>query len=325
MARSSFNRDWSVAPNVSVFAEITGGSTLAEAVTLPHDAMLAQPRRADGEGGSSTGYFEGGAVSYRKEFDAPSEWADRVIELEFDGVYRDAMVYLNGALVGQRPNGYSPFRVRLDPALKYGQRNLLRVDARAHRDSRWYSGLGIYRDVWLNDLPLTHLVPGGVGVTTPDVDDERAVTEVSVEIANETRSPSTREIRVGIVDAEGTEVASGETVITVRPGEAAVARLRLYVPDPQRWSTDAPTLYNVATTLRHGAHTDDEAAVTLGIRTLQLDPTHGLRINGVATNLRGACVHHDNGILGAVSVAEAEERRVRILKSAGFNAIRIVP
>ena len=322
MARSSFNLDWSVAPNVSVFSEITGGSTSAEAVTLPHDAMLSRPRRADAEGGSSTGYFEGGAVSYRKEFDAPAEWADRVIELEFDGVYRDAMVYLNGVLVGQRPNGYSPFRVRLDSALKYGQRNRLRVDARAHRDSRWYSGLGIYRDVWLHELPLTHIVPGGVCVTTPDVDDERAVVELAVEVANERRSPSTRDLRVDVVDAAGAQVTSGEATVTIRPGETAVARLRLYVSGPQRWSTDSPTLYELSATLRHGEETDDEVAVAFGIRTLQLDPQHGLRINGVATDLRGACVHHDNGILGAASIAEAEERRVRILKSAGFNAIR---
>jgi beta-galactosidase len=322
MSRSSFNLDWSVAPNVSVFSEITGGSTSAEAVTLPHDAMLSQPRRAEAEGGSATGYFEGGAVSYRKEFNAPAEWADRVIELEFDGVYRDAMVYLNGVLVGQRPNGYSPFRVRLDSALKYGQRNRLRVDARAHRDSRWYSGLGIYRDVWLHELPLTHIVPGGVCVTTPDVDDERAVVEVAVEVANERRAPSTRDLRVGILDAAGAEVASGEATVTVRPGETAVARLRLYVTGPQRWSTDSPTLYELSATLRRGEETDDEVALAFGIRTLQLDPQHGLRINGVATDLRGACVHHDNGILGAVSIAEAEDRRVRILKSAGFNAIR---
>ena len=113
MSVSRFNTRWQVAPNVSVFSEITGGSTSAVDVTLPHDAMLALPRRADAASGSSSGYFEGGAVTYRKEFEAPDAWRERVIELEFQGVYRDAMVYLNGILIGQRPNGYSPFRVPL--------------------------------------------------------------------------------------------------------------------------------------------------------------------------------------------------------------------
>jgi len=322
MTRSEFNHDWTVAPNVSVFSEITGGSTSAVAVTLPHDAMLALPRRPSAEGGSSTGYFEGGAVTYRKEFDVTEDWADRVIELEFEGVYRDAMVYLNGVLIGQRPNGYSPFRVRLDQALRPGRRNRLRVDARAYRDSRWYSGLGIYRNVWIHNLPLTHIVPGGVSITTPDIDDERAVVEVSVEIANQHRTAITRQLQAVVLNPTGLEITSGETFITVRANETATARIRLYVEGAERWSVDSPNLYSLSTTLRHEGVIDDETTSTFGIRTLQLDPQHGLRINGVTTKLRGACVHHDNGVLGAVSIPEAEERRIRILKSAGFNAIR---
>ncbi|KQP56013.1 glycoside hydrolase family 2 TIM barrel-domain containing protein [Agreia sp. Leaf283] len=322
MTRTNFDGDWTVGPNVSVFSEITGGSTSSVAVTLPHDAMLALPRRADAEGGSSTGYFEGGAVTYRKEFDAPESWADRVIELEFEGVYRDAMVYLNGVLIGQRPNGYSPFRVRLDQALKPGQLNRLRVDARAYRDSRWYSGLGIYRSVWLHDLSLTHIVPGGVSITTPDIDDERAVVELSAQIANQDRVPSIRQMHAVVLDPAGNEVATGDTVITVRANETATARIRMYVENAERWSLDAPNLYTLAATLHNADAIDDESTSTFGIRTLQLDPRRGLRINGVETKLRGACVHHDNGVLGAVSIPEAEERRIRILKSAGFNAIR---
>ncbi|MFH8249019.1 glycoside hydrolase family 2 TIM barrel-domain containing protein [Microbacterium sp. B2969] len=322
MTVSNFNDGWRVGPNVSVFTEITGGATSAIEVTLPHDAMLALPRHAGAASGPSSGYFEGGAVSYRKEFDAPAEWADRVVELEFQGVYRDAMVYLNGILVGQRPNGYSPFRVRLDAALRHGETNRLRVDARAHRDSRWYSGLGIYRDVILHDLPVTHIVPDGIRVTTPDVDADRAVVEIAVEVANAGRSASTRELRARIVDASGIEVAAGETPVTTRPGETATARLRLYVRAPELWSVPSPVLYRATVELSDDDDVQDESIVPFGIRTLQLDPQHGLRINGVVTKLRGACIHHDNGVLGAVSVPEAEERRIRILKGAGFNAIR---
>lgn len=322
MSVSKFNTGWLVAPNVSVFSEITGGSTSAVEVTLPHDAMLALSRHPDAASGPSTAYFEGGAVSYRKEFEAPEAWRDRVIELEFQGVYRDAMVYLNGVLIGQRPNGYSPFRVRLDSALRYGETNRLRVDARAYLDSRWYSGLGIYRDVLLHDLPVTHLVPGGIRVTTPDVDDERAVVEVAAEVSNPARLASTRGLRVRVVDPAGVEVASGESIVTTRSGETSIARLRLYVTEPRRWSVESPVLYEVVTELLDDDEVQDAATIALGIRTLQLDPHRGLRINGVTTKLRGACIHHDNGVIGAVSVPEAEERRIRILKSAGFNAIR---
>ncbi len=323
MTRTSFNEAWAVGPNVSVFSEITGGATTAESVTLPHDAMLTLPRNADADSGPSTGYFAGGAVSYRKEFDAPLEWGDRVVELEFEGVYRDAMIYLNGVLVGQRPNGYSPFTVRLDPALRLGETNRIRVDARAHRDSRWYSGLGIYRDVWLHVSPLVHVPVDGVAVTTPDVDEEQAVVAIAVEVTNAGRLPATRTVDVCVRDPDGAEVARGETVITVRGAETAVARVRLYVDDPQLWSPDTPHLYTTRVTMGSERDESDSRSVRFGIRTLQLDPRHGLRINGMTTKLRGACIHHDNGVLGAVAVAEAELRRVRTLKAAGFNAIRM--
>lgn len=322
MTRIAFNDGWTVGPNVSVFSEITGGATTVEAVTLPHDAMLSLPRSAQAAGGSSTAYFEGGAVTYRKAFTAPEEWRERVIELEFHGVYRDAMVYLNGVLIGQRPNGYSAFRARLDEALRYGAENRLRVDARAHRDSRWYSGLGIYRGVDLLDMPLTHLDPSGVRLITPDIDEARAVVEARTTVVQEGRHPETVQVRTRVLDQTGAEVAVTGSPVTVRAGRSAVSVQRLYIPAPTLWSPDSPALYRVETELLSGDEVVDTAVNPLGIRRLQLDPTHGLRINGEVVKLRGACVHHDNGVLGAVSVADTEYRRVRILKEAGFNAIR---
>lgn len=321
MARTAFHDGWTVGPNVSVFAEITGGATSVEPVTLPHDAMLDLPRSANSPSGPSTGYFEGGAVSYRKTFTAPEKWRERIVELEFHGVYRDAMVYLNGVLIGQRPYGYSAFRVRLDPALRYGTANVIRVDARAHRDSRWYSGLGIYRGVELLDLPLVHIAPNSLRATTPDIDSERAVVEVSSRIANESLGTASPVLRTRLLNGSGTIVSSEESVVTVRKGDDATARHRMYISNPALWSVDSPSLYSVEAELIHGEHTD-EVIIPLGIRSLQLDPKNGLRINGESVKLRGACIHHDNGILGAVSVPEAEDRRVRILKGAGFNAIR---
>ena len=321
MTRAPFHDGWTVGPNVSVFSEITGGATTVEPVSLPHDAMLDMPRSAASPNGPSTGYFDGGAVSYRKTFVAPSEWRERIIELEFHGVYRDAMVYLNGVLVGQRPYGYSAFRVRLDPALNYGGENRIRVDARAYRDSRWYSGLGIHRGIDLLDLPLVHLMPHSLRAATPDVDDERAVVAIAARIANESLGTATPTLRTRIVDELGNTVASDDIVVTVRKGQSATARQRMYIERPSLWSVETPALYRVEAELIHAGSTHAEI-IPLGVRTLRLDPQHGLRVNGEEVKLRGACIHHDNGILGAISVPEAEERRIRILKESGFNAIR---
>lgn len=322
MSRVLFNDGWTVAPYVSPFEELSGGASNARAVTLPHDAMRTLARDPAAPAGASSAYFPSGAVTYRKTFVAPPEWRSAVVELEFGGVYRDAMIYLNGVLIGQRPNGYVPFRVRLNDALRYGAENLIRVDARAHQDSRWYSGLGIYRDVHLHVLPATHLRPGGVCITTPDIDDNLAVVEVSIDIVNDARSTEHRRVRTTISRPDGTVVTSEWSTLTLRRNSAETARQRLFVPAPQRWGVEHPRLYDATVELVDGELFSDRNTVRFGIRQLQLDPVHGLRINGEAVLLRGACIHHDNGILGAVSVPEAETRRVQTLKDAGFNAIR---
>lgn len=322
MTRTAFNRDWTVAPNVSVFAELSGGAARARSVTLPHDGMLELTRSACSPNGPSTGYFDSGAISYRKAFTAPEEWRSRRILLEFGGVYRDAMVYLNGILVGQRPNGYVPFRVSLDEGLRYGEENRLRVDARAHRDSRWYSGLGIHRDVTLLDLPLVHLTPGRVRITTPDIEDARAVVEVAADVSHGGIHTALPELRIRIVDPGGRQVASGSQPVSITRGRTVTARRRLYIAEPELWRVDSPSLYTAHVELIDDGEVADAVSESFGMRKLQLDPQQGLRINGEIVKLRGACIHHDNGILGAVSLPEAEERRIRILKSAGFNAIR---
>ena len=322
MSRALFNDGWTVGPNVSVFSEITGGASDVTAVLLPHDAMLSLPRSPHAPSGPSSGYFPGGAVIYRKTFVAPVEWRSRIVELEFKGVYRDAAVFLNGVLVAQRPNGYAPFRARLDDALRYGEENRLRVEARAHHDSRWYSGLGIHRDVERLDMPFAHLEPNGTRITTPDIDEDRAVVSVASDLTNDGVRPTTVTVRTRILDEGGAEVAIQSSPVTLRPHTTMTAVHRLYVRAPELWSPESPSIYDLEIQVVEHDEVIDSALQPFGIRRLQLDPIHGLRLNGVPTKLRGACIHHDNGILGSVSVAEAEFRRVSILKSAGFNAIR---
>ncbi|MEU1515126.1 glycoside hydrolase family 2 TIM barrel-domain containing protein [Streptomyces sp. NPDC005811] len=322
MIRTSFNDGWQVRPKVNPFSELSGQAVPFIPVTLPHDAMIGQPRTAPG--GDVTldraagAYFPGGVFEYRKVFAVPEEYRGKRVFLEFEGVHRDATVYINGDYAGQRPYGYSHFHIDADRFLRFGQDNEIRVEARAHRDSRWYTGAGIYRDTWLLVGEAVRIVPDGLRVTTPDIDGSRAVVEVVTLVANDSIEVRTFPVVTEIRDASGGVVASDVSRVTVLPGEPATVRQRLYVPSPGLWSPETPTLYSCRVVLGDV----DEETVSFGIRSLQLDPEHGLRINGETVKLRGSCVHHDNGVLGAATYGRAEERRVRILKEAGFNAIR---
>lgn len=297
------------------------GEDPTEEVTVPHDAVVSTVRRDDPEL-RATGYFAGGAWEYTRVFDAPEEWRERTVLLEFEAVYRSASIYVNGDLVGHRPAGYTTFSVCLDGYLRYGAENTIRVEARAHRDSRWYSGGGLIRPVWLVVADTVHIALDGVTVTTPDIDDEYAMIEIDTTLENGDRLPSTCRLRTRILDPEGLEVATDEIPVTILPGEDAIAHQRLLISRPQRWSLESPALYRVESTLLAGEQIRDTASTTFGIRHLTLDAVRGLRINGATVKLRGACVHHDNGIIGAMTIDRAEHRRVEILKAAGFNAIR---
>ena len=192
--------------------------------------------------GGATGYFPGGVWEYRRSFRVPEDYSAKRVVLEFEGVYRDAMVYLNGDLAAHWAYGYSGFAVRADPFLRYGADNVIRVEARAHQDSRWYSGAGLYRGVNLLVGSLVHIALDGVRVVTRDVDAARAVAEVATTIENEGIAPSTLEVLTEVRDGEGTVVAVDQSRVTVLPGEPAVLRQRLYVRTPALWSPNTPSL-----------------------------------------------------------------------------------
>jgi beta-galactosidase len=198
----------------------------------------------------------------------------------------------------------------------------VKVEARAHDDSRWYSGGGIYRSVWLLQGERVHLVPGGLQVVTPEIDDDVATVAVTAEVRNQSTTSSSAVLRLEVLDADGVVVAGAEAPVTTVPGDVLTARQRLSVRAPHRWGPDDPYLYRCRAMLRDGDRLLDEEWTTFGIRSLTADPVRGLRLNDEPVLLRGACVHHDNGPLGAATIRRAEERRVELLKEAGFNAIR---
>ncbi|MFF1830701.1 glycoside hydrolase family 2 TIM barrel-domain containing protein [Paenarthrobacter sp. NPDC058040] len=326
MIRRSFNDNWTVAPKKTPFDSFTGGADALPVtplpVTLPHDAVRDLQRSPDHPGGSHTGYFPGGYFRYEKVFDVPAEHREKVVAVEFEGVYRDAMVYINGDLAAQRPNGYAGFVVDANPYLRFGQPNTIAVECRSHQDSRWYTGAGIYRDTHLAVSDPIHIPLDGVQVSTEYVEGLRAVLAVAVLVTNETRATRTVRVETTVTDADGAVVAAGSSPITLLPNTSGVARFRLNVDEARLWSTELPNLYANHSAVRDGDVQLDEDRTVFGIREVRVDAVGGLRINGEQVKLRGACVHHDNGPLGSAAIARAEERRIEILKASGFNAIR---
>ena len=244
--------------------------------------------------------------------------------VEFEGVYRDAVVWVNGSFAGHHPYGYTGFALAIDHLVRHGEENEIRVDVTAQEDARWYSGAGIYRNVKLVVGEPVHLALDSLWVTTPEIDDELAV------VAGD---GGRRERRRGDApdvggDRDRRRPRCGRRFRGVAVDELPAAsrrrvRQRLVVPDPRRWSLDAPTLYTCRVVVRDGDGVEiDRDETTFGIRSLQVDAARGLRINGEVVNLRGACIHHDNGVIGAATVERADERRIEILKASGFNAIR---
>ena len=320
MHRKAFNTGWETRPKANFFAEMVGGAPSWQPVTLPHDATIGQQR--DAANGPASGYFPGGVYEYRKTFPVPADYRDKHVELEFEGVYRGATVFVNGNLIGQWAAGYSGFTLPLNDHLRFDADNEIRVECRSHKDSRWYAGAGIHRPVYLNVAALTRIPIGGVRVTTLDLDDDLAVVEVVAAVQNSGRDLATLHLRTELRDGEGNVVATDATPVTVPGADSVISRQRLVISNPSKWSLDSPSLYSAFLSVIAGESTVDESQVTFGVRTLQLDPQRGLRINGEPVKLRGACIHSDNGVIGSAAIARADERRVQLLKSAGFNALR---
>ena len=312
-----FNTGWTYRRREGLFG---GKAADYQPVDLPHDAMLGAGRDPDGD--PLVAHYRSGAYEYEKILEVPAAWADRTVVVRFEGVYRDAGVFLNGEPVAQRPYGYSEFAVRLDDHLNVGEANVLRVECRNGRDTRWYSGAGIYRDVTLFVADPIHVALDGVRVSTPDVDDELAIVDVAVHVQNDTARRATVVAVAEITGPDGETVTEERQPVTIDRIATATATLRLLVPSPRRWRVDDPQLYSCAVRLIRAGDEIDVASTPFGIRTLAVDARRGLRINGETVKLRGACIHHDNGVVGAATFAAAEERRIVRLKEAGFNAVR---
>ena len=323
MNKLLFNTGWTVRPGVpNPFGVIFGSEPEAKPVTLPQDAMILEQRRPDAPSGNQTGYYPVKSYTYEKRFFAPVEWKQKQNTLEFEGVMAQVMVFLNGELIAANHYGYSQFYAELNSRLRYGEENVLQVIARsAENGSRWYPGAGIYRDVWLHQGELIHVPPEVVRLTTAELEDDYSLVLADVSVRNSGLEAKKLRLRVTLTAPDGRETWA-ENVVSILQTETVQAHLRLVVDDPDLWSPEHPALYAWTAELFDGDTILDRADGSFGIRKLSLDARHGLRINGVETKLRGACIHHDNGVIGATTLPDAEEFRMHQLKAAGFNAIR---
>lgn len=328
MTKQKLNENWTVFDSTvsPMMARLRGNDGSIKKVNLPYDAMIHEKRREDVPGGAQSGFYPGGYYYFIKNLFVPEDWKCRKAVLEFEGVYRNAKVYINGEYAGGYPNGYSNFYIKLDDFLRYGVDNEIKVcvENSSQPSSRWYTGSGIYRNVNLILGNLLHIGTNGVKIRTPEADSKSAVVLTDVTLVNEELHLKKVLVHTSVTDKNGTEAACDKTEVTVYGNSEITIRQRMHIEAPFLWSCDTPDLYTCLVRVEDaaaGQETDTEA-VDFGIRTLQLDAVNGLRINGSETKLRGSCIHHDNGVLGAATLEDAEERRCRQLKEAGFNCIR---
>jgi beta-galactosidase len=293
-------------------------------VNLPHDwSIEGQPDR-NNPTDSGGGFFPAGVGWYRKTFRAPAGWKGKRVSVEFDGVYRDATIYLNGRKLGNHPYGYTSFQFDLTPDLNISGSNVLavRVDNSAQPNSRWYSGSGIYRHVRVVATGPAHVAHWGVFVTTQEASSRAAKVAVRARVANESASQADLTVQTTLTDRAGKTVGRAELVMEVAATSESEATQEIAVPAPALWSPESPSLYRAVTRVLRAGRVVDEVVTPFGIRSLTWSAEHGLLLNGKSIKLTGGSVHHDNGPLGSAAFDRAEERRVELLKAAGHNAVR---
>lgn len=279
------------------------------------------PRESTGQ--DKTGYVLGGVGWYRKHFRLTE--ADKRVAISFDGVYMNADVWINGHHLGFHPYGYTGFEYDLAPYLRpTGAENVVAVRVRNNgKNSRWYSGSGIYRHVWLTVTDLVHFPTDGVFVTTPKVSAEKAVVKIAAEVHNETDAAESADVSVTLHDKKGRAVGSAAyDRVKLCSGETATVELSIVVAKPNLWSVESPYLYSAKVEVLVGNKVADAIATPFGVRSIRFDAEKGFRLNGIPLLLKGGCIHHDNGPLGAAAFDRAEERKVGLLKANGFNALR---
>lgn len=292
-----------------------------QTVNVPHDWSIKgqlSPTLA-----SATGYLPGGIGWYRKTLEVPANKKDQKVFLYFEGVYNRSEVFINGESLGKRPNGYISFAYDATPYIKYGEKNIIsvRVDHTQSADSRWYTGSGIYRDVWLVYSNPVHISQWGV-YAYPEVNKNSGLLHIEVEVANETTSKSNVTIVNELVNAQGVLVSKSSNKVSVDAKQSGKISTEIKVSNPTLWSVDTPNLYTLKTRVLKDGKIIDETSNQTGFRKFTFDANKGFALNDKWMKMKGVCLHHDAGVLGAAVPREVWKARLNTLKELGVNAVR---
>ncbi|SHF92030.1 beta-galactosidase [Flavobacterium fluvii] len=323
--KQRFNSDWKFALSDSPEYSAAGfDDSTWRKLSLPHDWSIEGKSEKNNPSAGDGGFYPMGKAWYRKTFSVPSGWKGQKVAIYFEGVYMNAEVFINGKSVGIQPYGYTSFEYDLSAYLNFGQKNTIavKVDNSQQKNCRWYSGSGIYRNVWLMVKNPVHVKNWGVAVTVLEVKNNKATVQVKTVIKNETAVLQKLSLSTVIAGAKGKSVADSESKMELLPNEEKEAIQTIIVEKPKLWSVEFPDRYQAKVTIKKDSKSIDAVTTDFGIRTIDFSAEKGFLLNGKKVLLNGGCVHHDNGALGAAAYDRAEERKVELLKAAGFNAIR---
>lgn len=292
---------------------------------VPHDWSIEGEFSDSNPAGASGGALPGGVGWYRKTFSVAARDSGRLVFVEFDGVYRNSQVWINGQYLGKRPYGYSSFTYELTPHLHYGRAGnviAVRVDNSQQPNSRWYSGSGIYRHVRLVTTNPVHVDLWGTYVTTPEVTPATARVTIRTTVRNESRADQPITLRTVLYDAAGRAVATASAAASVPRDSGSEIAQDLIISKPILWSVERPYLYRAVSRVVCRGRPCDDYTTPFGVRSFTFDPERGFILNGTPVKIRGVCLHHDLGALGAAVNTRAIERQLQIMKEMGVNALR---
>jgi beta-galactosidase len=332
----SFDQGWQFLKGNPTGAENPGvDDTKWRSLDLPHDWSIEDlpGQKEDSVVGPfskasickmGTGNTVGGTAWYRKSFTIDKTNKDKTAYLQFDGVYMNSDIWINGKHVGNHPYGYTSFWYDITPFLNpVGQPNIIAVQVKNEGfNARWYSGSGIYRHTWLTLLNPVHVAPWGVFITTPAVSEKDAKVEIVTNITNSNKDDSHVTLRVKLTDPSGVPAGTSNIETELHAGKSEDFKHLITVRNPVLWSVENPNLYHADVEVLVNNKVTDNLTTTFGIRTIHFDSQTGLTLNGKTIKLKGGCFHHDNGPLGSAAIDRAEERKIELLRKAGFNAIR---
>lgn len=333
---TNFNANWKfIRADVESAEQIAFDDSEWRMLDLPHDYSIEDlpakegikqigPFSEESAGGASTAHVVGGTAWYRKHFTLDKADKGKIVKILFDGIYMNADVWINGNHIGNHPYGYTAFAYDLTEYLNpTGQDNVLAVQVKNEgKNSRWYSGSGIYRDVTLIKTDPLHVDLWGVFVSTSSVTAEKATVAVDVTLVNTTAEHKKFTFKIEFKDPAGKPVPGLTDEKKLEAGEKFTFKQEFAFPEYRLWSVENPELYTVTVQLLDGKKMIDEVIESFGIRTIDFSAEKGFLLNGQSIELKGGCMHHDNGALGSATFQTAEYRRIKIMKENGFNAIR---